>query len=72
MQSPFTLGLPFTNKSKNLFDILVFIFDHLKNLEVEFPDLYENVKLSSILELYRYKEEKQKKESNHENSFVIE
>ena len=30
-QSPFTIGVPFTNKTKNLFDTIVYIYDKIKN-----------------------------------------
>jgi hypothetical protein len=30
-KSPFVIGVPFTHKTKNLFDVIVYIFDNIKN-----------------------------------------
>ena len=52
------IGVPFTQKTKNLFDIIIYIFDNIKNYEFSYPDLEHDLKLSEILQLYRYKDER--------------
>lgn len=59
------IGVPFTQKTKNLFDIIIYIFDNIKNYEFSYPDLEHDLKLSEILQLYKYKDERN---SSHDYS----
>ncbi len=65
MQTQFLIGIPFTQKTKNLFDIIIYIFDNIKNYEFRYPDLEHDLKLSEILQLYKYKDERN---SSHDYS----
>lgn len=54
-QVPFTIGVPFTKKTKNLFDTIVYVFDNMKDFEQHFISQEYLFEFKDLVQLYRFK-----------------
>ena len=58
-RNPFYIGVPFTEKTKNIFFTLVYVYDNLRRNETIYPNLYsEKIKFNEIIQLYYFPERK--------------